>query len=210
MNKKHFIFWVGLLGLGATCTLSPIVSASLTTTVEWVKTHFSQSREITEEQKAEMIARHQEMLGKQLEEGKITQEQFNEMTTNLENGEFFTVTVRRDFRWEKTLERVELTDEQKAEMLTRHQAMLEKQLEEGYITQEQFDEIVTNLENGTFPIMGMHFQGKGQFERVELTEEQKVEMAVKIENGDFPMIKEKKEPHQRGRGTHNTFPSTLE
>ena len=93
MQKKHFIFGVGLLGIGAICAISPIVAASSTIAVDTVnmKANFSQPREITAEQKAEMLTRHQEMLTKQLENGNITQEQFDEMTTKIENGEIFTI-----------------------------------------------------------------------------------------------------------------------
>ena len=217
MNKKHFIFWVGLLGLGATCALSPIVSASLTTTVEGMKTHFSQPKEITEEQKAVMVAKHQEMLTQQLKEGRITQEQFDEMSTNLENGGFFTLTMRGDFQWEKTLEkfeRIELTEEQKADMLVRHQEMLTQQFEEGRITQEQFDEMSANFENGEFPMMRMHFHGdekSERLERVELTEEQKAEMTSKIGNGEFSLMRGQGGHHQGGvknRGGHHSVSVT--
>ena len=43
-------------------------------------------------------------------------------------------------------------------MLAKHQEMLMKQLEDGNITQEQFDEMTTNLENGKIPMIRIQFR----------------------------------------------------
>ena len=43
---------------------------------------------LTEEQKAEMQTKAIEDLNKQLEEGKITQEEYNDLLTKIENGDF--------------------------------------------------------------------------------------------------------------------------
>lgn len=47
----------------------------------------------------------------------------------------------------------ELTDEKKAEIQAQHKEKLAQELAEGKISQEQYDKMLKNLENWTFPMM---------------------------------------------------------
>lgn len=125
-----------------------------------------QKIELTEEQKAEMKANMQEkakeMLAKKLAEGKITEEQYNEQLKKIESGEFeFGKGMKRGARQPmkngetentqaKKAERKELTEEEKAARKAKMQEMLAKKLEEGKITQEQYDEQLAKIESGDF------------------------------------------------------------
>lgn len=63
-------------------------------------------------------------------------------------------------------QQIELTEEQKAERKAKTQEkakeMLAKQLEEGKITQEEYDEKLAKIESGEFEFGG-HRRGHGQF-----------------------------------------------
>ena len=50
--------------------------------------NFGEKPEMTEEQKTEMIEKKKEFLNKMLEEGKITEEEYNKQLENIENGDF--------------------------------------------------------------------------------------------------------------------------
>ncbi len=138
---------------------------------------------LTDEQKAEMKAKRlealKENLDKRVAEGKLTQEQADEIYANAEEGKF------------PFGKREPLTEEQKAEMKAKRletlKENLDKRVAEGKLTQEQADEIYAKAEEGKFPPVRMHK------ERKPLTEEQKAEMKSKtgerVKGGKGPMKK---------------------
>ncbi|MGO3019266.1 MAG: hypothetical protein ACTIH2_08980, partial [Anaerococcus sp.] len=74
------------------------------------------------------------------------------------------------------IEKSELTEEEKSEMEEYMKERLSQQLNEGYITQEYYDQAISDIEEGNRP---MYFgRGHGSFDnmkRSELTEEQKAD-----------------------------------
>lgn len=194
MKNKPFIVWVGILGLWTAFayTLASQVSAtsiSLTSTTEPV--HF-QIREFTEEEKAERLEQMKSKLAQQLADGMITQEQYDEMITAFENWDFSMMKgLKNHFEWD----RVELTEEQKAEMLENMKTRLAERLANNEISQAQYDEMIANMESWNF-MMG--FKWSHSMERPELTEEQKAEMLEKFENGEFPTMQDKFRGGERG------------
>ena len=158
--------------------------------------------ELTDEQKAEMKAKFLEMLNKRLEQGKITQEQYDEMLTAIENGEMihpgmpmgkpFGFHKPEDFnpgeKGEKPeFERPELTEEQKAEMKEKPKfempEITEKQKAE---MQEKFiKDIDKKLKNG------------------EITQEEYDKLTEAIKNGEFaPMGRKPGMGMRGGHGRH--------
>ena len=98
---------MGILWLGSAVafSLAAQVSANENPTLD-TRPVMKQMKEITAEEKAEMLTKHQEILAQQLENGRISQEQFDEMNTKIANGEFFT--MRGNLRWgEKLFEKGE-------------------------------------------------------------------------------------------------------
>ena len=104
--------------------------------------------EITDEQKAEMLNKHKEMLKERLDKGEITQEEYDEQLKAAEEGKFFGFGGRMGKR--EMPEKPEMTDEQKAEMLEKHKEMLKDRLDKGDITQEEYDEQLKMAEEGTY------------------------------------------------------------
>lgn len=151
----------------------------------WGKDHNKceqpQRQELTEEEKAakaeEMKANCKKALDEQLAAGKITQEQYDEAVEKLEAGEFGFQGKQfhgnRDkmhgkgafngFRG-KNGKQAELTEEEKTARLEtmkeNWKKMLDKQLAEGKITQEQYDEAIAKLGSGEFKFPGNGFRGQ--------------------------------------------------
>ncbi len=129
--------------------------------------------ELTEEQKAEMQEKALERLNKQLENGEITQEEYDTMLTAIENGEFrfggkrpgrkpmgkpgSDVSFKKDSEAYEKPPVPELTEEQKAEMKEKAIEKLNKELENGKITQEEYENVLEAIENGEF---ASGFRGK--------------------------------------------------
>ena len=124
-----------------------------------------EKKEMTEEEKAQMkekaIANAKERLAKQLEEGKITQEKYDEQLKKIESGEFapgfgrggnFNKGEAPDKN--RSFEKKEMTEEEKAQMkekaIANAKERLAKQLEEGKITQAEYDEQLKKIESGEF------------------------------------------------------------
>ena len=99
--------------------------------------------ELTDEQKAEMKEKLKSELLEKLENGKITQEEYDKKAEDIESGKF--APLSRGKR-----EIPELTDEQKAEMKEKFKSELLEKLENGEITQEEYDESISAIENGTY------------------------------------------------------------
>ncbi|MDD2233864.1 MAG: hypothetical protein PHZ11_02230 [Desulfitobacteriaceae bacterium] len=144
--------------------------------------------ELTDEQKAEKVAEMKEKLAQNLADGKIIQEQYDEMIAAFENGDFSKFGGMRGDRSGFGGKKTELTDEQKAEMEAKMKEQLVQALADSKITQEKYDEMIVALEKGeTFMFGGMRgdkqgFNGKcSEFDgkRSELTDEQKAEMEAK-------------------------------
>lgn len=224
MNNKHFILGAGILGLGL--SVSATFAAQLTLTSSEV-THtstspFTQISLLSKEGTTQHLEHMKEGLAQALNDGKLTQEQYDEMITNLESGEF--PLMKRRGEWPK-LQITELSEEQKSEMREHMKEKLATELTNNQITQEQYDEMITNLENDEFPLMKGRNRGFG-FHMMELSEEQKLEMIEQIkerlatelannqitqeqydkmiaslENGEFPVMKGRGHPAE-GRGHH--------
>lgn len=132
-------------------------------------------KELTEEQKADMLAKYKERLDSQVSEGKLTQAEADERYAAAVSGDFgrmFGPGQKGDKG-----ERPELTDEQKANMLAKYKERLATQVTEGTITQAQADEYYAAAEAGDFSkVRGL----KGELgEKPELTDEQKAQMLAK-------------------------------
>ena len=133
--------------------------------------------EMTEEQKAEFKTKAKENLKARLDEGKITQEEYDEQLAKIESGEFNPGFGRGPGKGNfgkgpGNFERPEMTEEQKAEMKAKVKENLKARLDEGKITQEEYDEQLAKIENGEFtpgfgrgPGRGNFGKGPGNFER---------------------------------------------
>lgn len=110
------------------------------------KGNMSERPELTEEEKAEMKARRDERLAQDLADGKITQEEYDEMI----NSDF---QIGRGNRGE----RPELTEEEKAEMKAKRDERLAQDLADGKITQEEYDERI----NCEFDGENRKYKGRG-------------------------------------------------
>ena len=102
-----------------------------------------------------------EFLSTMLEEGKITQEEYDAQIAKIESvktgpgfgfGRYRANGFGRGNNFEKkrNFEKKELTEEEKAQLQNKHKEKLAKMLEEGKITQEQYDEQLKKIENGEF------------------------------------------------------------
>ena len=110
--------------------------------------HIGERTELTDEQKAEMTARMKDRLAQQLSDGKITQEQYDQCLTSVVDGKMPMPFGRA---WGDK-ERVEFTDEQKADMTANMKERLAQHLSDGKITQEQYDQTMTDLADGKMPM----------------------------------------------------------
>ncbi|MEA4832087.1 MAG: hypothetical protein VB118_05670 [Oscillospiraceae bacterium] len=129
--------------------------------------------QLTDEQKADIIAKAKERLAQGLADGKITQEQYDKAIAAIDNGKLPFLGKGGFFGIAKS----ELTDEQKAEMIAKAKERLAQSLADGKITQEQYDKAITAIDNGKLP-----FLGKGGFfgiAKSELTDEQKADIIAK-------------------------------
>ncbi|NCC87007.1 MAG: hypothetical protein EOM05_03940 [Clostridia bacterium] len=111
--------------------------------------------ELTDEQKAEKADKMKETLAQKLEDGSITQEQYDKAIANIADGKKPEILGKGD------KERPELTDEQKAEMIDKMKETLAQKLEDGSITQEQYDKAIANIADGKRPMI----LGKGNMKR---------------------------------------------
>ena len=109
--------------------------------------------ELTEEEKAQMLEDMKAKLAEKLEEGKITQEQYDEKIAAIESGDFKPMGRGFDKMNGQPSEKPELTEEEKVQMLEDMKAKLAEKLEEGKITQEQYDERIAAIESGDFKPM---------------------------------------------------------
>ncbi len=115
--------------------------------------------ELTDEQKAEMLEKAKAAIDEKLASGELTQEQYDEIAAKIESGDLRGFGGKRHgFRPDAQLpegavkaekvEKPQLTDEQKAEMLEKAKAAIDEKLASGELTQEQYDEIAAKIESG--------------------------------------------------------------
>jgi len=116
--------------------------------------------ELTEEQIAERVEHMKERLEQRLADERITQEQFDERMAAIESGDF-QMSGRRSRGNGERRERVELTEEQKAERVAQIREKLDQRLADGSITQEEYDEKIAALESGEYPLSGRGKRGGG-------------------------------------------------
>lgn len=139
-------------------------------------------KELTDEEKEDILDKAQERLSSAVEEGKMTQEEaderLEELEEKLENGDF-----KRGHGPKK-----ELTDEEKEDILNKAKERLDNDVEEGKMTQEEADERLENLEerleNGNFR--------KERNENKELTDEEKEAILQKAEEKHNELVEEGK------------------
>jgi len=117
--------------------------------------------EFTEEQRIEMKEKmqekHKEKLASMLENGEITEEQYNEALAKIEDGDFhFGRMHGKRPNPENMTEKPELSEEEKSEMQEKFKSELASKLENGEITEEQYNEILENIESGK-PCIGRRF-----------------------------------------------------
>lgn len=96
---------------------------------------------LTEEQKAEMKKKREEMLTKDLKDGKITQDQFDMMKNKASQGR------KRGFAGNKMVG-IQLTDKQKAELKAIREKILNDSLKAGKITQDEYDKMMSRTIDG--------------------------------------------------------------
>ena len=108
---------------------------------------------ITEEQKNLIIEKFEKDLVELLENGDITQEQYDGISEMIKNG---GMPGRRPFgeRGQERKEMPELTEEQKQEITLKIKTELDEKLAAGEITQEEYDERIEAVQNGDFKGMG--------------------------------------------------------
>jgi type II secretory pathway component PulK len=140
MKNTSTFFGIGMLGLGSLIAYATYPTLSAHFAEKDVAFGQVQLQELTEEKKAEIQAQHKEKLATELAEGRITQEQYDTMLTQLEtftfpmmrgkgralgfSGEVAFSGMRPDFSGAKVdfsgfnlhfgKERAELTEEEKA------------------------------------------------------------------------------------------------
>jgi hypothetical protein len=131
--------------------------------------------ELTDAQKADMLAKYKEKLATQVTEGKITQAQADELYAAAQSGDFSKLHGQKG----NPIVKPELTDAQKADMLAKYKERLATQVTEGKITQAQADELYASAQSGDFSKVFGHdghgqkgeFKGKTQKATTETTTE---------------------------------------
>ncbi|MBQ8391101.1 MAG: hypothetical protein IJX50_00975 [Clostridia bacterium] len=131
--------------------------------------------EFMQEQKEAFVDKCKENLATKLAEGKITQAEYDEQLQRIESGEL-PALKGRGFGKGKHFQKKEMTEEEKAQMKAKMQEKakerLEKQLSEGKITQEKYDEQLSKIESGELSVSkGRSFGKRKHFQKKEVTEE---------------------------------------
>ena len=160
------------------------------------RTSFGGNRiELSDEQKTERIEKIAAELTEKLQAGEITQEEYDEVIAKIEVGDF--MRGGKDGKGMKggKPEKVEMNEEEKAAKIEELKADLAEKLEAGEITQEEYDEVIAEIEAGDFIRGGKDGRGmKGEKpEKVEMTEEEKTakieelktDLAAKLEAGEI-------------------------
>ena len=126
--------------------------------------------ELTEEQKAEIAENAKAALDEKLASGELTQEQYDEIIAKVESGDLrgfggkrhgFMGELPEDAVKAERVQKPELTEEQKAEMVENAKAKLDEKLASGELTQEQYDEIIAKIESGDLRGFGGKRHGFG-------------------------------------------------
>lgn len=153
---------------------------------------------LSETDKAAMLEQMKTHLAEELEEGDITQDQYDSALAKIEAGEMPGIGMGMGM-WGDD-ERGALTEEELAEKLEEMKARLAEKLADGDITQEQYDAALAKIEAGEMPgrgLRGMFGMGmkafSGEGERTALTEEElaerldemKARLAEKLADGDI-------------------------
>jgi beta-N-acetylglucosaminidase len=133
--------------------------------------------QLTDEQKADLLAKYKEKLATQVTNGKITQAEADKLYAAAEAGDFMSGFGRgpKDEKKEKP----ELTEEQKANLLAKYKERLATQVTEGKITQAEADKLYAAAEAGEFSNAFGHGPKGEKNEKPELTEEQKANLLAK-------------------------------
>lgn len=124
-------------------------------------------KELTEEEKEDILEKAKEKLDNDVDEGKMTREEADERLADIEK-RLEDGTLFQSHRPKK-----ELTEEEKQERIEKAKERIAQLVEEGKMTQEEADEKIVDIEDGKFM---MHGKGEGHdFAKKELTEEEKQE-----------------------------------
>lgn len=169
--------------IATTIALTSFASFAITTENKKT-TEFKPFVSITSEQHDILKGKIKTDLDEMLAAGEITQEQYDSLTQRIEKGAPRKMGGGRFGKeglgkGHGNFKKIEMTEEQKAEFKTKAKENLKARLDEGKITQEEYDAQLAKIENGEFiPGFGRGNFGKGpqKFEKPEMSDEQKAEM----------------------------------
>lgn len=181
MMKKISVVASTVMAVGLLAASGVTAFAANTNTTGTLKTNASAvttSLEKTKLSSEEMESHMKEKLAQFLADGKITQEQYDQAISDIAEGKMPEVFGKgRDGCGEK--DSTEWTEEQKAEMQTKMKERFEQLLADGKITQDQYDQAMSDIAEGKAPEMPGRDES-GEKNRPEMTEEQKSEMLSKM------------------------------
>lgn len=183
MMRKISVVASTVMAVGLLAASGVTAFAANTNTTSTMKTNASAvttSLEKTKLSSEEMESQMKEKLAQFLADGKITQEQYDQAISDIAEGKMPEVFDKgRGGCGEK--DSTEWTEEQKAEMQAKMKERFEQLLADGKITQDQYDQAMSDIAEGKAPEMpGRDKDGSGEKNRPEMTEEQKSEMLSKM------------------------------
>jgi len=183
MMKKISVVASTVMAVGLLAASGVTAFAANTNTTGTLKTNVSTvttSLEKTNLSSEEMESHMKEKLAQFLADGKITQEQYDQAISDIAEGKMPEVFGKGRGRGGET-DSTEWTEEQKAEMQTKMKERFEQLLADGKITQDQYDQAMSDIAEGKAPEMpGRDKDESGEKNRPEMTEEQKSEMLSKM------------------------------
>lgn len=142
----------GVTTFAATNTIEPSALASkesrdLANTQRPDKSKRSQ---LTDEQKVQKIDTMKENLKERLDAGEVSQEEYDQVIKDIEDG-IKPMGLRKGKDRPGNMERPDLTDEEKSQIIDKMKERINERLEAGDITQEQYDRAIKDIEDGKKP-----------------------------------------------------------
>ncbi len=127
----------------------------------------------TKEQREAVVERFSDCLDEMVDEKVITEEQAEYIEKEMSRApkRAFGMKKMPEFNGKpnetfkenrENFKRHEMSEEQKEKMMENHKNMLKKQLEEGKLTDDEYNEAISNLENGKMPFMRGPMDRKNQ------------------------------------------------
>jgi uncharacterized membrane protein len=183
MMKKIAVVASTVMAVGLLAASGVTAFAANTNTTSTLKTNVSAvttSLEKTKLSFEEIESQMKEKLAQFLADGKITQEQYDQAMSDIAEGKMPEMFDRGRGGYGEN-DSTELTEEQKAEMQSKMKERFAQLLADGKITQEQYDQAMSDIAEGKTPEMpGRDRDESGEKNRPEMTEEQKAEMQSKM------------------------------